>query len=249
MPPFQEERISVKKAVTIVFISMVVVASLFFAATFYYKMVRRSSIKSKDNHIIAIASRSQTSTKLSNQLLAELLNLSVDRPVNIYHFNCRARQDVLKSFPVFASVEVKSYPPSVVFVDYRLRKPRFLIGDIENMAVDAEGVFFPLAPFYPKLELPNLFLSKSFSQATKEKQLALAKDIEDLFEVMATAKGFKLYSIDLHNVYAASSKEITLTLQGNEQYLLRLSSKSWQDGLRRFFTCIRNLLKRVGYKI
>lgn len=243
MLPLHEERIHVKKAVTIVFLSMVIVTALFFAVTFYYKMIRRYSINNKENYIFAIASRSQTATKLSNQLLAELLNLSADRPVNIYHFDCKTWQKALKAFPVFASVTVKRYPPSVIFVDYRLRKPRFLVGDLENIAIDDEGVFFPLVPFYPRLQLPNLYLSRKFSLSTKDKQLTLAKEIQNLFQTTVITGNLKLVSIDLHAAHAASSKEITLTLEGKDQYLLRLSSSSWQDGLRRFFYLYTDLIE------
>ena len=90
---------------------------------------------------------------LKTTYLAELMRISADRPVAVAAFDPAAAEKRLRYSPVIKEAEVKLIDPDTIYVDYTVRQPLAWLYDFENVALDEEGVPFPVSPF----SLPKSF--------------------------------------------------------------------------------------------
>lgn len=170
--------------------------------------------------IKAILVKSLSEDQVHPGMIAEWLNLSVERPINLYVLNLKwAEAKILEEAHV-KEVSVKRLPPATLLVQIELRRPIALVGEWTNRGIDAEGHIFPLIPFYTPKKLPRLFLGdpSHFPLALK---------------ILAALKGESLYSLDLEKASHPSfgEREIVLNLNGS---LLRLDPDHWQEGLAKW---------------
>ena len=108
--------------------------------------------------IIAIVQTGPEKEALKTAYLAELLNLSVDKPTQLYALNLKKAEERLLASPLIASVELKRIPPGTLYIDYTVRKPIAWLADYNNTALDAGGYLFPAAPFFTPKQLPEIYL-------------------------------------------------------------------------------------------
>lgn len=110
--------------------------------------------------IVALVQSSPDVEGLRTVYLAELLNLSIDRPSNLFRFNANEAREKLLAFPVIKDASVKKIRPGTIHVDYALRKPIAFLSDYKNAAVDVDGVVFPFKPFFTPKVLPEIALGE-----------------------------------------------------------------------------------------
>ena len=167
---------------------------------------------------------------LKTDALAELLDLSSDHPK---HLCSEEAKRILLAFPCIQKVETEMHGGETLYIDYTLRVPRFVCGDVKNAAVDREGVVFPLSPYYTPKNLPELILG--FDQLPHwgdhicEKKLKIASHLYATF-------GHALERIDLSHLEDTSwgTREIILLFkEGVKTHLLRLPSSHYDECLEK----------------
>ena len=84
--------------------------------------------------------------------LQELLQLSSST------ISLKKMEELLLTCPLIRSGQIRLPSPSVIHVSYTMRTPIARIADIDNGAIDSEGVCFPLRPFFTPKNLPSLYL-------------------------------------------------------------------------------------------
>lgn len=124
-----------------------------------------SYMRFKANHrldpafnIVAIVQTSPHAEGIKSNYFAELFDLSIDRPTNLYSFNIPQALDKLKQLSVIKEAKIRKIRPGTIHVDYTMRKPIAILGDFSNIALDMEKTPFPIKPFYTPKRLPKIFL-------------------------------------------------------------------------------------------
>lgn len=162
-PPFAEriqQHIPLRRALLWICLSVVAVSGTSYAGFLYYSDLRDRQRRDPAYDIVALVQTSSEPMLLSTACLSELLDLSADRPKNLFCFDTKGATEKLKRVPVIKDAKVSKSHPGVVHVDYLLRKPVALLGDYSNTALDADGVTFPLNPFFTPKRLPEIYLGQ-----------------------------------------------------------------------------------------
>ncbi|MFI5334800.1 MAG: hypothetical protein ACHQT8_06550 [Chlamydiales bacterium] len=137
--------------------TLVISGSGYFAIQQLFKK-RGVAKKSKSNTITRIVQTGPKKEAIRTAYLAELLNLSQDRPVSTLHFKSMKAEELLLRSPVIKTAEVKVADPETLYIAYTVREPVAKLYDIENSALDEDGYLFPLSPFFAPKILPEIFL-------------------------------------------------------------------------------------------
>lgn len=94
---------------------------------------------------------------LPTRQLCEWLDLSEDCPVSLYQIDVRAAEEKLLDVPIIREATVTVKSPDALYIDYALRRPIARVADYEDIAIDDEGVIFPLKPFFTPKKLPEIY--------------------------------------------------------------------------------------------
>lgn len=180
---------------------------------------------------------------LRTPYLAELIELSADHPVIADRFDpAHAKQKLLQS-PVIQSAFVKVIRPDTVYIDYTVRQPIAWLFDFDNIALDEEGVPFPIIPFFSPKKLPEIVLGlKNFtwSRPLKDQKTVLALNLLKMIQ----AKSLTLLRLDVTASFAPSlgQREIVVTLEENgfSKYL-RLTPKNFAQELGNYLELRKTL--------
>ena len=165
-----------------------IVGSLLIIPGAVYKGVR--SFLSHDfspSYICRIVQTGPQREALQTSYLAELMQLSADRPVTFDQFDAVLAQKRLQLSPVVKEVKMKVIKPDTVYVDYTVRQPVASLYDFENVALDEEGIPFPIMPFFSPKKLPEIYLGiqalawgRPLQHDQLEKALTYLKMMQDL---------------------------------------------------------------------
>lgn len=151
-------KISFGKAFGMILGSVLIVSGLSTALFFFFNHIKDKRMRDEKFRIVAIAQTSSEAESLKTVYLAELLDLSIDRPRGFYQFDIGKGQQKLLSSSLIKSAKLKKIPPGTIYVDYDLRKPIAFLGDFSNTAIDAEGYLFPFKPFFTPKKLPEIYV-------------------------------------------------------------------------------------------
>ncbi|MCP5469370.1 MAG: hypothetical protein H7A36_02570 [Chlamydiales bacterium] len=187
--------------------TLVIVCSILITLTLYAFFQKRG-----DRPVVAIV-QSPQNEKLQTTCLAEIIELSVDHPISFAHFPVKEAEKRLCSHAIFQEAYVQKMRPNVLYIEYALRTPVAQLGSQTNTAVDAEGNFFPLAPFYKPRALPLYYPGKN--------------DLE-IFRELIT-HNFKM--IDLSQIHAPTLGKKQIVVKTQNDALLRLSVKRYKKEL------------------
>lgn len=141
-----------------IFLSIVVFSGIPWACFIGYTYLLEMRKKDPKYTIVAIAQKTPLQGSLKTAFLAELFDLSIDQPTNLYTFDLAEATYRLLHFPCIEEASIKRIPPGIIAVDYELRNPVAFLADYSNTAIDAEGYTFPFHPFYSPKKLPSVFL-------------------------------------------------------------------------------------------
>jgi hypothetical protein len=227
---------SLKKAVLIIFMSVVLVSGSAAVAIFYYKNLLHTK---KDDSKYTITKIIQTGTQkeaLRTSYLAELMGLSVDNPTNLYSFNVHVARENLLNSPVIKHADVQLVLPDTVYVDYTVRKPIAILRDVTNAAVDDEGYIFPIAPFFTPKKLPEVYYDLGLSDDMLQRVfgLQLKGKKTDLFMELLERPELEWVSwIDVSRAYSENygKRQIVVTIKNRT---LRLTAQNYVQELRRY---------------
>jgi len=210
---------------------------------------------------------------LKTVYLAELLNLSSDAPKNLYALDLKKAEAALLSSPLIAKAKVKRLLPNTVYIDYEVRRPIAWLADYRNTAMDREGYLFPIDPFLPPKEIPEIYLGlppfeeeeDAFGRSggrwrvpVANRYLTLAFDLLQTFEGSPWRDGLRIKRIDVSNAFAPSLGRREIVLFTEEEIyikkedrevaftfpkILRLAPKDWNQQLQNFFALRRNMIE------
>ncbi|MDJ0651543.1 MAG: hypothetical protein QNJ27_00800 [Simkaniaceae bacterium] len=203
--------------------------SLLCVGAFYYTLSYFEQRGPERIQIKVIAQTGPIKEGLKTDFLAELLDLSVDRPK---YLSAEEVEEVLRKSPCIKNVSASYLNAETLYVDYTLRNPVFALIDFENTALDLEGHLFPLTPYFTPKKLPEFYLGLKeilpFEKPLQGKELALATE---LYHLLKSA----IDRIDLSHINESSlgKREIVvvLRLSNDAKHILRLSTKRYKEEL------------------
>ncbi len=262
-----KEKIPLKNAIGMIIITTCMIsgsASVFFA---YFKYIQEQRIHDHRYEIQAIIQASNEKEPLKTVYLAELLNLSVSKPTNIYRFNTRLAEHQLTSSPLIKKAEVKKIYPGTIHVHYISRVPIAFLVDYANTAIDNEGVIIPIKPFFTPKILPEIYLGLESESATyalgypiKTRQLSLAKGLLNYLTRNICSDTCQLKRIDVSHAYASSygQKQIIVVLEekiekiknkrsvlSHHVRILRLTSDNYEQELKNYLVLQNYLAEKI----
>jgi len=156
--PRFRDKIPISQAIVWIVLSTVLISGSVGMSLFYYLHLRDQRTRDPQYEISAILQAGGPKETLKAVFLAELLDLSVDQPTNLYRFNTQEAQQNLLKCPLIAKAELKKIKPSTILVNYTLRQPIAFLGDFTNTAIDEKGFLFPFKPFFTPKKLPEIYL-------------------------------------------------------------------------------------------
>ena len=154
----QKNLLSLSRALFIIVLSTCIISGSALFSFFYYKYIKEKQRSDVSFEIIAVVQTSPDNEAVKTSYFTELLDLSVDRPKNIYDFNVIEALEKLKQVPFIKSVELEKIRPATLHIDYVLRKPIAYFADYTNTAIDEEGILFPFKPFFTPKRLPEIYM-------------------------------------------------------------------------------------------
>lgn len=160
-PYIDPGHIPLSKALLWIILSTCLVSGTAFFGMLYFQHINDNRRHDPKYHIVAIVQTSPDQEGLKTAFLAELLDLSIDNPKNLYNFNSKEAQTKLLHFPVIKEATVNKIKPGILWVDYSLRKPVAYLADFSNTLIDADAVPFPAQPFFTPKRLPEVYLGLS----------------------------------------------------------------------------------------
>lgn len=241
----------------------------FFSVQYFWKQSKLKKIHDAQYNITAIIQTGPEKEALQTGYLAELLDLSVDQPTNLYLFDPKLAEKKMLSSPIIAEAQIKKMPPNVVYVDYAIRKPIARLGDYQNIAIDKEGYMFPLSPFFSPKELPEIYLGLpdfgagvdslgrkggQWLTPLQDKYFLLAMEILQYLEGSPWRDGIRIKRIDVSNAFAKSLGQREIVLSTEEDLIvkatqvctfpktLRLCPKDYAKQMQHFLTLRKNML-------
>ena len=169
--------------------------------------------------IKAIVQTGPQKEALKTAYLAELLGLSIDKPILSSNFDVKLAQQKLSQSPVISEVEVKIKEPGILYIDYTTRQPVALLLDYENTALDKDGYPFPVTPFFTPKKLPEIYLG--IDEELQWNRPITGEKLELAFAVLHIINGpivgdlFNVRRIDVSNAFEMSygRREIVLFAQ------------------------------------
>lgn len=259
-----KEKIPLGQALAWILLSAFVISGSISLLFFYFSNFFDKKKQDDAYAIVAIVQQGHKGERLKTTYLAELLNLSLDRPTNLYAFNVKAGEDLLNAVPLIKEASIIKIAPGTIGVDYQMRLPLAFLGDFHNAAIDADGYLFPLKPFYTPKKLPKFFLGShpqsfdkldeplAWGSCLKGTSLSLALEIKKLIDVHFEGDSFYLSCIDLTKAFAESfgQRQIVVAIeerspkseQGTRQRrILRLSPHNYADQLGNYMALHRHL--------
>jgi hypothetical protein len=252
--------------------STCVTCAAFCAGLFLWQKKKAERLLDKGYLISAIVQTGPEKEALPTSYLAEVLELSVDNPTNLFAFHLKQGEEKLHKAPCIAKAEIKRLAPNALYIDYEVRKPIASLGDYQNIAIDQEGFLFPIAPFFSPKELPEIYLGlpafgcgeDSFGRKggawqvpLRNAHLDLAIEILQFLQGSPWRDGLRVKRIDVSSAFSPSlgSREIVLfteedliLYQGQEAICctfpktLRLSPKEYMQQMNNFFALRKNIL-------
>ena len=180
---------------------------------------------------------------LKTSYLAEIIHLSADKPMIAQRFDPLLAKRNLRSSPVIKNALVKVIKPDTVFIDYTVRQPIAWLYDFDNVALDDEGVPFPIIPFFSPKKLPEVVLglkNLNWSLPLKGEKVDLALTLLK----MMLEKSLSVLRLDVTAAFAPSLglREVVVVIEENgSPKFLRLSPKNFAQELGNYLELRKTL--------
>lgn len=223
--PAGSKKLSVKQALLFILLSVCVVSGSSFASLMYYQQIKEKQRLDSSYQIVAVVQTSPDSEGLKTGYLTELLELSIDRPKNLYGFDVEEAAQKLLRLPVIKDVKIRKIRPGTIHVDYTLRKPIAYLADYSNTAIDGSGMIFPFKPFYTPKKLPEIYLGEEdgeslpvWGEVVQGRRKELAFSLLDLSSQYCDDFS-SLCCIDVSNSFALSDGQRQIVMVLEDRFL------------------------------
>lgn len=260
------DKIPFTKAITRILLSVLLITGTTSLALVYYQSIRHKQKMDPSNQIVAIIQTTQQNEGLNTVYLEELLELSSDRPVNLYQFSTKEGEKKLLESPLIKAAKIRKIKPGMLHIDYEPRQPIAFINDYSNAAIDSKKKIFPFKPFFTPKRLPEIYLGldenqkKEFSWGItlQDERLELAFNLLETASKSCCNDTASLTAIDVSKAFALScgQRQIILTfeerlpkvIQGHPvtylySHILRLAPETYQQQLANYLV-LRDYLRK-----
>lgn len=236
----------------------------------YFRHIRKQRFQQAQYNIVAVVQTTSDKECLKTICLAELLNLSVNRPTNLFRFNAREAERILIASSLVISSRVKKILPGTIYVDYSLRKPVAYLLDYTNTVIDRSATAFPFKPFFTPKKLPEVYLglpestSIIWGQQLKGVKSKLALYLIDLIMEKCCTESSFLSRVDVSHVLADSygQRQIVVIMENHVErtnsegkievftipHILRLSVDNYRQGLANYLV-LRAFLREKNFNV
>lgn len=269
----KSERISFKKALLWIMFSILLISGPATLGLFYYQHVRSLRIHDDKYKIIAIVQTTTGKSPLKTPYFTELLDLAVDRPINLYRFSAKEGTRRILASPLIKYAQIKKIKPGTLHIDYTSREPIAFLEDYTNTALDAEGYPFPFKPFYTPKKLPLIYLGASYplegtapdwngwGSPIQGKRVQLALSILNYLLNNGCCELQQVHRLDVSRAYASSYGQREIVLEIEEQiekeeqgrislvispHILRLNAENYQDSFTNYIDLRPYLEKKAA---
>jgi cell division septal protein FtsQ len=215
-----------------------------------------------DKYNITKIAQVQKDINLDSQYLAELLNLSKDKNINIFLFDTeQAKEKLMKSYLIKNVNSIKKLRPDCIYLDIDVRKPIAILKDFDNLLIDEDKNIFPFKPFFKNLDLVHLIIGlddfKNFCMIDK-KEAKLSLDILNYLKKSSSFDIKKIKLIDSSNAYNKSYGKRQIIIQTEEEIaalkgekkvififpmVLRFSPDNYHEQLQNYLSLKEKILK------
>lgn len=217
MKETSKDEMPLSKSLLWILLSTLIVSGSALMGTLYYFNTKAMRLQDKQYHIVAIVQHCPQSESLKTSYLAELLDLSIDKPINLYLLDKKEAEAKLLASPLIEEGTIQKMRPGTLYIKYKRRTPIAFLGDFTNTGMDDKGNLFPFQPFFTPKRLPVFILGSQGSWGKpieKIERLELAKHVLQVFEGIHPCLYVK--QIDVSNAYTES--------HGQRQIVVLLSS-------------------------
>lgn len=245
-----DQKLSFNRALLWILVSTLLISGSAFMGWLYFQHVKARRVQDDQYRIVAIIQSTPQVETLRTVYLAELLNLSFDRPVNLYQFNVQSAIRTLLDYPLIKHATIKKILPGTLYIHYQMRIPIAYLGDYSNTVIDEEGYLFPYRPFFTPKRLPIIYLGVAKEECMwggclkEHVLLKLAFEILQQFHQLKQ-EDFYLKQIDVAQAEADSygQRQIVLLLERGSQdrrdfslhsIYLRLSTDHYKQDLANY---------------
>ncbi len=223
-----------------------IIGSLLFIPGAVYKGVSTfGGSHHKIDYLCRIIQTGPQKEALRTPYLAEVIELSADKPVIVQQFDPMLAQKKLRLSPVIKSAFVKMIKPDAVYIDYTVRQPIAWLYDFENIALDDEGVPFPIIPFFSPKKLPEIVLGLTtkpiiWGHPLKDEKTSLALTLLKMMQ----EKSLNVLRVDIASSFAPSlgQREVVVILEeSGYSKFLRLTPKNFAQELGNYLELRKTL--------
>lgn len=256
----KHNKLSLSRSIIWILGSTLLISGSSAMAWLYFLQMREKRLNDDQYRVVAIVQSSDRPEALKTSYLAEVLELSVDRPVNLYRFNLKEAERKLLNCPLIKKGSIKKILPGTLYIQYELCHPCAILGDCLNTAMDKKGNLFPFKPFFTPKNLPVLYLGEEAKDQFKWGS-TLNKDSLDLFIELSKIFEkkdlgyFLIKQVDLSQVQAESygQRQIVIALQEmntvgvstkhQRKIYIRLGVDHYQQGIENFYQLFQKFFK------
>lgn len=190
-----------RKAILPISLCIIFISFICMVISGYHLLHTYWAVKAPQESVIrTIVQSSPEKNTLQTDFFAELLSLSQDSSIVSKKFDIEKANRLVKSFPIMKECNIH-LDRDTLYIDYELRQPIAYLGNFCNVAIDKEGVLFPISPFFSIKRLPLIYIHDS--------ELA---DIDNLWGHQMTSESMKT-ALDIINH--------TLEVGFQEKFLVR----------------------------
>lgn len=246
-----DSKMPMSRSILWILLSTLFISGSAFMAWLYYLHVRELRLHDDQYRIVALVQNTPQADALKTVYLAELLDLSLDRPVNLYQFNIQESVKILLNHPLIKEASIKKILPGTLYIDYSIRTPLAFVGDFANTAIDEEGHLFPFRPFFTPKRLPTIYLGLNTDECKWGSCLKSLTSVQVAFDLLRQfecigLEGMYLKQLDVTQFQADSygKRQIVMTLKkisenknlnnSNALIILRLSLDHTKQDLINF---------------
>lgn len=227
-----ESKLPVSRSILWILVSTLFISGTAFTGWLYFLHIRERRLHDDQYRIVAIVQNAPQADSLKTVYLAELLDLSLNHPINLYQFNIKEATQTLVSNPLIKEATIKKILPGTVYIDYQMRKPLAYVGDFANTFIDEEGYLFPFRPFFTPKRLPTVYLGLNkdeckWGSCLKDlSSVRLTFDLLCQFDQLKQEK-FYMKQLDVTQAQADSygQRQVVMVLEKNDHALAPTSSK------------------------
>ncbi|WP_213106392.1 cell division protein FtsQ/DivIB [Candidatus Protochlamydia amoebophila] len=249
---YPNPEIPFKRACLWILLSSLLISGSALMGWLYYQSAKEKRLRGGQYQIVAIVQETPHQESLKTGYLAELLELSLDQPANLYLFDSFEGEKKLLKSPLIKKVSIKKIRPGTLYIQYEMRSPIAYVGDYSNTAIDEDGILFPFRPFFTPKSIPTFYLGLSEHEGKwgvalqNVDRLQLARNVLKIFKEVATRE-IAVKQIDVAEAYADSygQRQIVVKLEDRKDFLsrhisaetlLRLNPEHYKQNIVNFFS-------------